>query len=188
MSKERIREKILSDAETEGRLIEETAKKRAEEIVATAMERAEKERRETEKEVKEKINSVYEKRAAAARLESAKILLAEKRKVIDVIYAIAKERLITLEKEEAVLLASKLLMRFAEEGDEIVFATNYKYVAEVALLPIVAKKNLKISKDRVAIDGGFLLLGKTADKDLSYGSILAADRDEYQAELAREIF
>lgn len=188
MSKERIRDQILSDAENEGRLIEEIAKKRGEEIVSAAMERAEKERKETEREVKEKTQSVYEKKEASARLESAKILLSEKRKVIDGIYAIAKERLVTMEKEETIALASKLLTRYAEDGDEIVFATNYKYVAEVALLPIVEKKNLKISKDRVKIDGGFLLLGKKADKDLSYGALLNADREAHQAELAREIF
>ena len=188
MSKERISEKILSDAENEGRAIEESAKKRGEEMIALAMERAEKERRETEREVKEKTKSVYEKKEASARLESSKILLLEKRKVIDGIYAIAKERLITLEKEEAVALATKLLTRYAEEGDEILFATYYKYVAEVALLPVVATKNLKISKDRANIDGGFLLLGKKADKDLSYGALLNADREAYQADLAREIF
>ena len=188
MSKELIRERILSDAADEARAIEQAAKDKAAEIVAVAMKKAENERRETEQEAKAKFDSVQEKRAAAARLESSKIWLSEKRKVIDGIYALAKDRLVTLEKEESVGLSERLLSRYAEQGDEIVFAENYKFVAEVALLPIVEKLGLKISKERVKIDGGFLLKGEKADKDLSYGALLASDRDAYQAELAREIF
>ena len=188
MSKELIRERILSDAANEAQAIEKNAQEKGSEIVAVAMKKAENERRETETESKEKFDSVQEKRAAAARLESSKIWLSEKRKVIDGIYALAKERLVTLEKEQAVALSEHLLAKYAEKGDEIVFAENYKFVAEVALLPIVEKLSLKISKERIKLDGGFLLKGEKADKDLSYGALLAVDRDAHQAELAQEIF
>ena len=188
MSKELIRERILSDAANEAQAIEKNAQEKGAEIVAVAMKKAENERRETETEAKEKFDSVQEKRAAAARLESSKIWLSEKRKVIDGIYALAKERLVTLEKEQAVALSEHLLAKYAEKGDEIVFAENYKFVAEVALLPIVEKLSLKISKERIKLDGGFLLKGEKADKDLSYGALLAVDRDAHQAELAQEIF
>lgn len=188
MSKELIRERILSDAADEAQAIERSAKEKGDEIIALAMAKAEKERHETEAEAKEKFDSVQEKRAAAARLESSKIWLAEKRKVIDAIYALALERLVTLEKEQAVLLAERLIEKYAEKDDEIVFAENYKFVAEIALLPIVEKLELKISKNRIAISGGFILKGIKADKDLSYSALLATDRETYQAELAREIF
>ncbi len=188
MSKELIRERILSDAADEATAIEQAGKEKAAGIVANAMKKAEEERRETETEAKEKFDSVQEKRAAAARLESSKIWLSEKRKVIDGIYALTKERLVTLEKEQSVALSEHLLNKYAEKDDEIVFAENYKFVVEDALLPIVEKLGLKISKERIKIDGGFLLKGKKADKDLSYGALLAVDRDARQAELAREIF
>ena len=188
MSKELIRERILSDAAAEAQAIEESAKQKGDEIIAEAMKKAEIERHETEAEAKEKFNSVQEKRAAAARLESSKIWLAEKRKVIDGIYKLALERLVTLEKESSVLLTDRLLTKYAEQGDEIVFAENYKFESDIALLPIVEKLGLKISEKRVKIDGGFLLKGEKADKDLSYGALLNADREKYQAELAREIF
>ena len=184
MSMQNVVERILSDAANEAQAIEKNAQEKGSEIVAVAMKKAENERRETETESKEKFDSVQEKRAAAARLESSKIWLSEKRKVIDGIYALAKERLVTLEKEQAVALSEHLLAKYAEKGDEIVFAENYKFVAEVALLPIVEKLSLKISKERIKLDGGFLLKGEKADKDLSYGALLAVDRDAHQAELA----
>ena len=188
MSKELIRERILSDAQNEAEEILKNAEEKAAAIIAEATSRAQKEKDETEREVKEKSDSVYEKRAAAARLESSKILLAEKRKVIDGVYEFALERLLSLEKEQAVALSERLLKEFAEENDEIFFAENFKFVKEVALLPIVTERNLSIAKECVKIDGGFLLKGKKADKNLSYGALLKADRDEYQAELAQEIF
>jgi V/A-type H+-transporting ATPase subunit E len=188
MSKELIRERILSDAQKEAEDILKNAEEKATAIIAAAELRAQKEKDETEKEVKEKSDSVYEKRAAAARLESSKILLAQKRNVIDSVYAFALERLVSLDKEQVVALSERLLEKFAEDGDEIFFAENFKYAKEVALLPVVNERNLIVSKDRVKIDGGFVLKGKKADKDLSYGALLKADRDEYQAELAREIF
>ena len=75
MSKELIRERILSDAQKEANDILKNAEEKAAAIIAEANLRAQKEKEETEKEVKEKADSVYEKRAAAARLESSKILL-----------------------------------------------------------------------------------------------------------------
>ena len=45
-----------------------------------------------------------------------------------------------------------------------------------------------LSPERAEIGGGFVLRGKTSDKDLSYGALLAADREEHQAEIAAELF
>ena len=188
MSKELIRERILSDARAEADLILAKAEQKSSDVIADAMQRAEIERRETEAEMQEKSKSIHEKKAAAARLESAKILLKEKRKIIDGVYALAKERLLGLEKEDAVALASGLLTAYAEEGDTLFFAENYKYAVDVALLPIVKQLGLEISQERVAIDGGFILQGKKSEKDLSYGALLNADREEYQAEIAKELF
>jgi vacuolar-type H+-ATPase subunit E/Vma4 len=188
MSKELIRERILFDAAAEAQAIEQSAKEKSDEIIARAMKKAEQERHETEVEAKEKFNSVQEKRAAAARLEASKIWLAEKRKVIDAIYTLALERLVTLDKENAVFLSERLLTKYAEKGDEIVFAENFKFVAEIALLPIVEELGLAISKERIKMSGGFLLKGVKADKDLSYTALLSADREANQADLAREIF
>ena len=119
MSKELIRERILSDAANEAQAIEQNAQEKGAEILSIAMKKAETERRETETEAKERFDSVQEKRAAAARLESSKIWLLEKRKVIDGVYALAKERLVTLEKEQAVALSEHLLTKYAERATRL---------------------------------------------------------------------
>ena len=188
MSMQNIVDKILSDASAEAQAIVSDAESKAAQLLAEASLRAEKLRRETEEDVKRKTESIFEKKAASARLESAKLQLKEKRKAVDSVYALALDRLISLEKEDCLRLTASLLERYAEKGDELFFAENFKYASEVKLLPVVKEKGLKISQTRLSLDGGMKLVGEISDKDLSYGALLSFDREEYQAELARELF
>ncbi len=187
MSEQAIVERIISDAEQEARAIIEEAEERAKATVAEANTRAERNKQGTEAEVKAKSDSIFDGKAAAARLDGAKILLGEKRGVIDQIYARALEKLLDLSEKETLYLCTRLLDEHAEEGDELVFAENFRYAQAVSALPIVKEKKLKVSTKRVTLDGGFMLCGKSSDKNLSYGAILAMDREEKQAEIASVI-
>ena len=132
--------------------------------------------------------SILEGKAATARLDSAKILLGEKRAVIDEVYARALKNLQELSKAEALHLFARLLEEFAEEGDEVMFAENFKYAQDAAKLDIVKEKKLKVSAKKADIDGGMLLSGKSSDKNLSFSALLAEDREQHQAEIAAQIF
>lgn len=188
MSAQNVVDRIFADAESEATAILKAAEESAAAIVSEASSRAESELKKTEEEVREKALYIREKKQAAARLESAKILLAEKRKVIDAIYEEAKRRLVKADKEDSIAFVEKLLEKYAEEGDEAFFAKDFRYLDDVKILPVVKKKGVKISDERIAIDGGFCLKGAICDKDLSFDAILKADRDEYQAKLAAELF
>ena len=67
MSKESIRERILSDARLEADLILAKAEEKGGEIIAEAMKLAEKERRDAELEMKEKAESIHETSALRKR-------------------------------------------------------------------------------------------------------------------------
>lgn len=188
MSIQAIVERIISDAEEEARSAVVAAEERAEQTRAQALARAEKYKAGAETENAAKRKAILEGRAATARLDSAKILLAEKRRVMDVIYSRALEELNALSQKDALKLAERLLYAYAEEGDEIIFAENYKYTREVAKLEAVKEKGLKVSPKTAKLDGGFMLSGKDADKDVSYGALLAADRESAQAEMAMKLF
>ena len=152
MSEQAIVERIISDAEQAARKIIEDAESAAAQTVAQASERAERNKQGTEAEIKEKAAAIFDGKAAQARLESAKILLGEKRGVIDSIYGQALQKLISLSDAETVRFAEKLLRAYAENGDEILFAENFKCVQDVAKLSVVKEKKLKVSpkkgKDR----------------------------------------
>ncbi len=188
MGVEKLTERILADAAAEAESIIADAQATADKIVAQANAKAEALRAETEAEVAEKRKSILEKRAAAARLDSAKILLAEKRKVIDAIYNEVLSRLLSLSKEDGIRLISSLLAKYAEKGDEIFFAENFPYADEVKALPVFTEKELTVAEERLPISGGIRLKGRLCDKDLSFDALLHADREDNQAEIAKELF
>lgn len=188
MGKQDIVDKILSDATAESEAIVAAAQASAEEILAQAESRAENERLATEQSVAEKCKSIAEGRAATARLDGAKVLLGEKRRVIDGVYESAAKKLAAMSEKDCLAFVQRLLGEYAEEGDEIVFDESFKNLAVFARLPVVKEKNLKISFGGAEIGGGLLLRGKNSDKDLSFAALLAADRAEHEAEIAAELF
>ena len=188
MSTQNIIDKIIADAKTEAETILQTATDKANSIIENANAQAERIRKETEKTVCAQTQSIKEKKEATARLDSSKILLAEKRNVLQCIYKMALDELVALDKESAVGLASKLLEKYAEQGDTLFFAQNYKYVDEVSILPVIKERGIIVSNERIDLDGGMRLVGKFADKDLSYGAILEADKQLHQADIAKKLF
>ena len=188
MSKEGIVERILSDAESRAQAIIAAAERRAEEIIAEANESAKRDELGVQAEVAEKCAAIKSGKEAEARLDSAKVLLAQKRRVIDSIYERALVQLKELKKSDAVAFADKILQEFAEDGDTIAFAPDFKYAQEVSRLAVCSEKKLKISLNAEGVDGGFVLRGKIADKDVSYGALLSSDREEKQVEIAAAVF
>ena len=188
MATQNIVEKILSDAQIEADGILSVADKKAQELISKAQVVALEKKLAAEKTAEEYAKSTLEKRLADARLESAKILLREKRKAVDSIYELALQRLLALEKEDCLALYNALLEKYAENGDVVQLPEKFLYEAELSALTVVAKRNLKISGERLKIAGGMKLIGALADKDLSFAALLAADKDCNQAELARKLF
>lgn len=188
MSKEAIVERILSDANAEAQAIVAEAEKRAAEVVSKAEARANEQKAETKKECEDRAKSIAEGKAATARLDSAKILLSEKRRVIDTVYERALQKLLALSEKDSLSLTEKLLEAYAGEGDEVIFAETFAYADKAAALPVFKEKKLVLSLERAKIDGGFLLKSASSDRDVSYGALIIADREEYQAELAATLF
>lgn len=188
MGKEEIVARIVSDAQSEAETLQQEAVAKAERIVSRAEEAARLEEERTQADARKRADAVLEGKRAAARLDCAKIILGEKRRVIDAVYEAALTQLLALGKEETLALFERLLERYAEEGDEVHVAENCKYIDEIKTLPAVAEKHLTVSSLPVGIDGGLFLCGKNADKDLSYASLLAEDRQAHQAEIAMDLF
>lgn len=188
MGKQEIVDRILADAAAEADEIIAVARESAARLIAEAEARAEGEMQETRRQTEAKAAAISEGKAAAARLDGAKILLGEKRRALDAIYGKAAEKLASMSVKSYLALADKLISEYAEEGDEIVFAKGFPCAPEVFRLKAVSDKKLKMSFKAADIDGGFMLLGKTADKDLSFGALLAGDRARHEAEIASQIF
>jgi len=190
MGKEEIAARILADARTEAESAVREAEAKAEQIIARATETERREQERAEHEVQEKADSIREGKRAAARLDSAKILLGEKRRVIDAVYDCVLKKLLALDDGQSLALLQSLLSAYAEEGDEIVLDEGYSdvYAERVKALSVVKERKVSVSADRAKIGGGALLRGKKADKDVSYLALLQEDRQTHQAEIAAELF
>ncbi len=187
MGKEDIIARILSDAEQEALQVMEEAQKSADSAIAAAKTKVGALKAETEEEISARAKRISEGKAATARLDSSKLLLAEKRRVIDEIYSRALAQLLSLGEHESLMLVGRLLKENAEEGDEVVFASDYPYAAKAARLPVIAEKKLTVGKPQ-GTGGGFLLLGKVCDKDVTFRALLALDRAEHEPALAAQLF
>lgn len=188
MGKQDIIDRILSDAKAEADATIKDAEGRAESIRKASEEAALSERQKAEAEMQKKREALLEGRRAAARLDKKKIALAGKRRVIDVVYGRAEDKLAKLDEAASLALVSSLLSEYAEKGDEVVLKEGYPYLAGVKKLPVVREKELKVSDKGAHISGGVILRNASCDRDLSLSSLLAADKEEHQAELASMLF
>lgn len=188
MGKEAIIERLMADAEREAGAIVAEAQKEAESRAAEARAAADRLKAETAEEIRGRAKRIAAGKSAAARLEASKILLAEKRRAIGEIYARALKELLSLGEHDSLALVSRLLAENAEEGDEVIFSSDYPFAAKAAKLPVVGEKHLRVSERPGGTGGGFTLCGKTCDKDVTFAALLAADRAEREPALAAKLF
>ncbi len=188
MSKQDIIDRILADAQAQAESIVEQANKKAANILAAAEAYSKKETEEAQRECNEYAKDVMEKRAAAARLEGGKIALAEKRRTLDYIYSVALLKLKEFANQDPLTFYSVLIERYADRGDIVCLPVGFAYPTAVEALPAFEAKGLKLSPQRANIEGGMLLIGEKADKDVSLSALIERDKDVYLAEIAAEIF
>lgn len=188
MGREEITERILADAERDCERVLSDAEARAKSMIGEAEASAFRAKEETRAETEAQIGRLFEVRSAAARLDAQKLALGEKRRVLDVLYALALNALVKMNEKDSLALFSRLIEEYAEQGDEVVFAENFAYAEAAARLPVLKERGLTVAKERAKLEGGFMLRGKVCDKDLSYGALLSADAEENRAALAARLF
>jgi vacuolar-type H+-ATPase subunit E/Vma4 len=188
MSKQDIVDRIIADAEEEAKGIIAEAQASADKLIADKNAECKALMEQTEGETAVKVKAIQDGKAATARLDGAKILLSAKRGVIDGIYEEAFSQLLRMSENDWLKLTATLLEKYAEQGDSIAFADGYPCAKGVYELPIVKDKKLKITFGKADIKGGFILIGKNSDKNLSLEALLAADRESNEGAIAAEIF
>jgi V/A-type H+-transporting ATPase subunit E len=206
MEGQQVIEKILADARAEA----EKIKKQAREKEAVEQAKLKEQLREFDKQTQAIAQKAGEDKKAhllaAARMDIAKQLLAEKRKILDEVFAQARQHLENLSDEQYCKLMAKLMLQAVETGDEEVIIDNeekrinQKFIENInqQLAPgrtrqgeapcRSPKGNLKLSGDRANIGGGFILKRGKIKNDVSVKVLLARARRELEIALAKELF
>jgi V/A-type H+-transporting ATPase subunit E len=195
MEGQQVIEKILADAKAEA----EKIKKQAREKEAVEQAKLKEQLREFDKQTQAIAQKTGEDKKAhllaAARMDIARQLLAEKRKILDEVFAQARQHLENLSDEQYCKLMTKLMLKAVESGDEEVIIDNeekridQKFIKNInQQLAPGRKGNLRLSEDRDNIEAGFILKRGKIKNNVSVEVLLAQARRELEIELAKELF
>ncbi len=188
-------EKILADARAEA----ERIKKQAEEKEAAEQARLDEQLDEYNKQteiIAEKAGKDKKLHLlAAARMEIAKEYLAEKRKILDEVFAQAQQRLQNLPDEEYRMLMTRLMLGAVETGDEEVIVDNSETRIDQEFIKHINRElgpdykgSLRLSKERQNLGGGFILRRGKIKNNVSLAVLLTQARKELEIKLAKELF
>jgi len=195
MEAEQVVEKILADAKAEA----EKIKKQADDKEAAEQAKL----NEQLSNYKKQTNIIAQKAGedkkahllAAARMDIAKDYLAEKRKILDEVFAQARQKLQNLSDGEYCKLMTKLMLKAVETGDEEVIVDNnekridQKFIKHINReLGPSYKGNLRLADVRQNLGGGFILKRGKIKNNVSIEVLLAQARKELEIELAKKLF
>ena len=195
MGAEQVTEKILADAKAEAEKIKsQTDEKQADEE-AKLDEQLSEYKKQTEILAQKAAEDEMLHLLAAARMDLAKQLLAEKTKVLDEVFAQAQQKLQKLPDDKYRQLMVKLMLDSVETGDEEVIIDKNEKRIDQKLIDQVNEKfgsgnkgNLKLSDEKQDIGTGFILRRGKIKTNITLDVLLAQARKELEIELAKELF
>ncbi|HEY8395668.1 MAG TPA: V-type ATP synthase subunit E [Bacilli bacterium] len=200
---EKIEIKASKDAEEIIRAGQEKAKQIEERIISEAKDTIEKNLNKVRKRGEEFIKTKTTELEQKAKQKT----LALKKELIKAVVSEAAERLNSLSDERLVELVKKLVLSENLKGDETILVNSRDYERYLRLfsenrkdedgLVILEKLNrelgkekfrLRLAKESANISGGFIVVGKTFDVDLSFETILNSLQEKHETEIAQILF
>ncbi|HHY04009.1 MAG TPA: V-type ATP synthase subunit E [Thermoanaerobacterales bacterium] len=194
---ERIKQKILQEAQNEKEKIIDEAKREVEailqqgkikckEVEEQAVEKAEKQAEEERR----KIISI-------ARLEERKRLLDAKQKMIDQVFKKVEQDMASLDADVYNKLIYNMLIESAITGDEeVIICEKDSDKITPELLSQVNKAlkeqgkagELKLAKTKIPCLGGFILKSKDVQINNTFDALMKIQREDMEAEIAKILF
>jgi len=188
-------DKILADAKAEAEKIRKQAEENEAAEQAKLAEQLDEYKKQTAILAKKAGEDEESHILAAARMDIAKQLLAEKRKILDEVFKQAHEQLQNLPDEEYRTLCTKLMLEAVETGaEEIVVDKNEKRINQDLInqvnrqLSSKGKGELKLSDQKQNIGAGFILKRGQIKTNVSLDVLLDQARKELEIDLAKELF
>jgi V/A-type H+-transporting ATPase subunit E len=195
MEAEQVVEKILADAKTEAEKIQNQAQEKEAVEQAGYDEQLDGYRKQTEILSQKAAENKKLHLLAAARMQNARDLLAEKRKILDEVFTQARGQLLNLPDDQYRQLITNLMLKAVETGDEeVIIDKNENRIDQQLInqvneqLPSGGKGNLTLSEERKDLGGGFILKHGKIKNNASLEVLLTQARRELEIELAKELF
>jgi V/A-type H+-transporting ATPase subunit E len=194
---DKLKAKIISDAEAGARKMVEEGQAGAEAVGAEARAGVDKlaagARARAESEAKEHIR----RQVSLRQLEAKKGILTEKGKVMEEVFGRALEELRRRDREQGYGLTRELLLRAIETGDEelIVAPEDRKGITPSFIENINRelrkagkRAEIKLADETREIQGGFILRRGRVETNSSFETLLTMLRDDIETEVAGILF
>ncbi len=195
MDAEQVVEKILADAKAEAEKIKSEAQEKENAEKARLNEQLSDYKKQTDIIAQKAGEDKKAHLLAAARMDIAKDYLAEKRKILDEVFAQAQKQLQNLPDDEYCKLMTKLMLKAVETGDEEVIVDNNEKRIDQKFIKHINRElgpgykgNLRLADVRQNLGGGFILRRDKIKNNVSIEVLLAQARKELEIELAKKLF
>ncbi len=195
MEAEQVVEKILADARAEAEKIRKQADEKEAAEQAKLTEQLDKYNEQTDVLAGKAGEDEKSHILAAARMDIAMQLLAEKRKILDEVFVQARNQLRKLPDDQYRRLCTKLMLEVVETGDEEVVVDTKEVRIDQELIKEINRElgpgykgNLRLSNEKQDIGAGFILKRGKIKTNVSVDVLLDQARKELEIELARELF
>ncbi len=185
MSVDNIAKKIIDEAESAVRSINEKAERETAKF-SSELGREERELRDTaKKKIGMEAEEIVKRRVSSARLEGRKRILGEKDMILGEIYAEARAKILSLPEDEYLAFLKKLVVTHSVGGNEKVMLSQKDLARFKGKLPLwekelsqdVKKKwdnsSITVSAETRDIEGGLILSQERTEINLSLDVILA---------------
>lgn len=195
MDAENVVAKILADAKAEAEKIKTQAQEKLAAEQAKLDEQLARYKEQTDALAQKAGEDEKSHLLAAARMQIAKELLIEKRRILDEVFEQAREQLQNLPDDQYRQLITDLILGAVETGEEEVIVDKDENRIDQEMLDLVNqhlayenKGNLRLSDQRQDLGGGFILKRGRIRTNVSVEVLLAQARRELEMELAKELF
>lgn len=195
MGAEEVIEKILADARAEAQKVKQQAQKKEAAEQTKLDGRLDEYNKQTRALAKKRAGDEKLHILAAARMDIAKQLLAEKRKILDEVFEQSQVQLKKLPDKDYCKLMTKLMLEGVETGDEEVIVDKNetriddKFISQInQRLGPDSRGRLKLSGERQNLGAGFILKRGKIKVNVSIEVLLNQARRELEIELAKELF
>ncbi len=194
MSIEKIKEKILSEAEREADNFLSEEKRKIEEERKSFIEQKSREINSKTKAALLKIDNDKKREIDRKSLEEEREILSRKRALIDELFAIVENKFASMDKKTYREFLIALIVHDAPNGSSeiVVNERDFDLFTEKIISGINRKlgkgKKISLSSERMSIKGGCIIKGNEVEIDDSIETLLKDEREKEEMSIAKKLF
>ena len=188
---EKITQRIEADAQAEINAVLDAAKAEAAEIAAKCQAQADAEAADLNAKNERAAAEREERLVSAAQMDARKVQLAAKQAMVEKAYALALEKLCAMPEAEYTEVLADLLAKASVTGsEEVVFSEKDQAVGKAAVDKVNAAsgKQLKVSEEKQAIAGGFILKDKNVEVNCTFETLVRLQKADTAGTVAKMLF